>query len=298
MSSLNDPQADRATAAPIPITPELLRGWPLPTNTESKHTRGRVVVVGGASATPGAVMLAGIAALRVGAGHLTLAVAESVAAGVAVAVPECGVIALPETAHGSVSRDALGVAATALQNADAVLVGPGLDNPDETAALLRVLPDVVGPRPQLVLDAYALGVLREVPECAHAFAGRLTLTPNEEEAKRLLARDEPTEQATVDIAREQNAVVTCFGHVANPAGVRWHVFAGHGGLATSGSGDVLAGAVVGLLARGADPDQATCWGVYAHATAGDRLAAQIGQVGFLARELLDHLPRILTELSV
>jgi ADP-dependent NAD(P)H-hydrate dehydratase len=284
--------------APTPITPELLRGWPLPTNTESKHSRGRVVVVGGAASTPGAVMLAGIAALRVGAGHLTLAVGESVATGVAVAVPECGVIALPETKNGSVSGAALEVASQALGNADAVLVGPGLDDADETAALLRTLPDVVGSGPQVILDAYALGVLRDVPECAKALGGRLVLTPNKEEAERLLGRDEPIDEAVVEIAREQNAVVTCFGDVASPSGSRWQVSAGHGGLATSGSGDVLAGALAGFLARGADTDQATCWGVYVHAAAGDRLAAQVGPVGFLARELLDQLPAIVTELSI
>jgi hydroxyethylthiazole kinase-like uncharacterized protein yjeF len=283
---------------PIPITPELLRGWPLPKDTESKHSRGRVVVVGGAAGTPGAVMLAGIAALRVGAGHLTLAVGESVAPAVAVAVPECGVIALPETASGSIARGAVDTVADAASNADAVLVGPGLDDAAETAALLRRLPDVVGSRSRLVLDAYALGVLRDVPECAQAFAGRLALTPNEEEAERLLGRDEPIDRAVVDIAHEQDAVVTCFGHVANPSGERWHSSAGHGGLATSGSGDVLAGVAVGLLARGAHLDQAMCWSVYLHAAAGDRLAAHVGSIGFLARELLDELPGILTELSV
>ena len=70
---------------------------------------------------------------------------------------------------------------------------------------------------------------------------------------------------------------------------------GHPGLGTSGSGDVLAGAITGLLARGASADQAACWGTFLHAVAGDRLAARVGRLGFLARELVDQLPIVLTE---
>ena len=71
--------------------------------------------------------------------------------------------------------------------------------------------------------------------------------------------------------------------------------AGHAGLGTSGSGDVLAGAIAGLLARGADLAQAACWATFLHAVAGDRLAARVGRLGFLARELVDQLPIVLTE---
>jgi NAD(P)H-hydrate repair Nnr-like enzyme with NAD(P)H-hydrate dehydratase domain len=75
------------------------------------------------------------------------------------------------------------------------------------------------------------------------------------------------------------------------------VSSGHPGLGTSGSGDVLAGAIGGLLARGTQPMQAAAWGTYLHAAAGDRLAARVGRLGFLARELLDELPLLLTELQ-
>ncbi|MGI8954021.1 MAG: NAD(P)H-hydrate dehydratase, partial [Nocardioidaceae bacterium] len=80
----------------------MLREWALPSAGDDKYSRGRVAVVGGARKTPGAAMLAGLAALRVGAGHMTLAVAESVAVQMAVAVPEFGVIGLRETPSGSV----------------------------------------------------------------------------------------------------------------------------------------------------------------------------------------------------
>ncbi len=114
------------------VTPSLLRQWPLPDAGASKYGRGRVLVVGGAARTPGSVLLAGEAALRVGAGHLQLAVAESTAAALAVAVPEAGVTSLPQTASGSVRGTGVDRLADA-ESADVVLVGPGLDDADEAA---------------------------------------------------------------------------------------------------------------------------------------------------------------------
>lgn len=100
----------------------------------------------------------------------------------------------------------------------------------------------------------------------------------------LLGRELGGDVATdiAEIADRYQAVVSCQGVVAGPDGRTWLIGAGHGGLATSGSGDVLAGALAGLLARGADGDQAACWATHVHAAAGDRLAAGVGPLGFLA----------------
>ena len=97
------------------------------------------------------------------------------------------------------------------------------------------------------------------------------------------------------VAAEYQAVVAFQGTIADPGGKCWQVSAGHPGLGTSGSGDVLAGAVIGLLARGAAGAQAAVWGTYLHAVAGERLAARVGRLGFLARELAAQLPIVLTE---
>jgi NAD(P)H-hydrate repair Nnr-like enzyme with NAD(P)H-hydrate dehydratase domain len=104
-------------------------------------------------------------------------------------------------------------------------------------------------------------------------------------------------EAARDIAKRWDAVVSFYGAVATPDGSMRQLQTGHPGLGTSGSGDVLAGAITGLLARGVDLEQATCWGTYLHAAAGDRLAAKVGRLGFLARELLDELPLVITELQ-
>ena len=282
----------------VEVSPALLRGWPLPSAAGGKYARGQVLVVGGAANTPGAAQLAGIAALRVGAGHLTLAVAEQVAVALGVSVPECGVVPLPTNRKGSVLGDDVEPIADRLGTADAVLVGPGLDDIDQTVLLLRNLLPLLGPETRLLLDAYALAALPQLSEDeVRPLAGRLVLSPNKREAQTLAGEDEVDDDALVDVARRYGAVLSCQGLVVGSTGDRWHLGVGHEGLATSGSGDVLAGALAGVVAGGADLDQAACWATYLHSAAGDRLAARVGRLGFLAREILDELPSLLVELG-
>jgi ADP-dependent NAD(P)H-hydrate dehydratase len=279
------------------VTPAVLREWPLPAPGGSKYARGEVVIVGGARSTPGAAMLAGAAALRAGAGRLTLAVARSTAVPLAVALPEAGVHGLPETESGSVDGSGTELLAPDLAAADVVLVGPGLDDADRTMDLLNELvPRIDAPTPVL-LDAFALGVLPQLADVAESLKGRLILTPNRAEAARLLGADDVGDDASRRIATRYGAVVTCQGLIAAPDGRTWQVSTGTSGLATSGSGDVLAGIIAGLVGRGADAEQAACWATHLHAAAGDRLAVRVGRVGYLARELIDEIPALLTELS-
>jgi ADP-dependent NAD(P)H-hydrate dehydratase len=280
------------------VTPALLRDWPLPEAGNSKYDRGRILVVGGAAQTPGAAQLAGLAALRVGAGHLTMAVAASAAIALAVAVPEAGVVGLPENERGSVLGNDLGAIADDLQSADAVIVGPGLDDAEQATILVRRLLPNLNDQAWLVLDAYALSALSELADAIEPVAGRIVLTPNGREAEILLGRELQNPRVDVPkIAERYAAVVSCQGIIADTAGAVWQVSAGHDGLATSGSGDVLAGALGGLLGRHAEGAQSAVWATYAHAAAGDRLAARVGRLGFLAREILDELPGILVELD-
>jgi hydroxyethylthiazole kinase-like uncharacterized protein yjeF len=271
-------------------------------SSSDKSDRGSVLVVGGAARTPGAVLLAGVAALRAGAGKLQLGVASSAAAGMALAVPEALVAPLPNDASsGSIEPSAAEALESLLSGASAVLVGPGLDDPDRTAALVKALVPLVPDDVPVVLDAFALGCLGTDPALARPLRGRLLLTPNASEAQLLLDSDEEPDDlaaAAVEIADRFAAVVTLRGHIAAPDGRTWLDGAGGAGLGTSGSGDVLAGLVAGLLARGAEPAQAACWGTYVHTSSGDRLAARVGHLGFLARELLDEAPRVLAQLQV
>lgn len=275
---------------PAPLTREALAAWPLPPPGESKYSRGRVAVLGGSPTAPGAVALAGLSALRVGAGRLTLVVPPPVALHLAVAVPEAGVLSF----DGGVPFSQAVV--DEIENADAVLIGPGLADADTTERLLRAALAAMPRTTPLVLDAFALGVLPALRDDG-ALTGRpLVLTPNRQEAAILLGREAGELGDDIpEIAAGYGAVVSCFGVVAPPSGRAWLIDAGGPGLATSGSGDTLAGAILGLAGRGCELDQAAAWGTYLHATAGERLAARIGPVGFLAREIVDELVLVLSE---
>jgi len=280
------------------ITPRLLRDWPVPVPEGGKDARGTVLVVGGSRYTPGAVLLAGVAALRAGAGVLQLAVAESTAAALSIQVPEALVVGLPETGSGSVAGEPPDRLRELAAEARVIVVGPGLDDVDLAGELLGHLLDAAGPETGVVLDAYALGALSRQPDLLDGRGPQVILTPNRIEAGYLLGR-EPGEDAGADaaaLARRYSAVVSLYGSIATPDGRAWREESGDAGLGTSGSGDVRAGIVAGLLSRGAEPAQAACFGAYVHAVSAQRLIPRFGRIGFLARELLDEIPYTLATL--
>jgi hydroxyethylthiazole kinase-like uncharacterized protein yjeF len=279
----------------VEVTPAALRAWPLPApdDADGKEERGRVLVVGGAASVPGAAILAGEAALRVGAGKLQIATAAEVVTAVGVAVPESWVVAADDD---DLERRA--------SEARAVVIGVGLSEPDAVREIIRRL--VAVPGPVLVLDAAGITCLEG---CGHDLLApardRVVLTPNAVEAAALAACEldeverepEKTGRRLVD---ELGVVVALKGpstYTCAPDGRVFADAAGNVGLGTSGSGDVLAGAVGGLAARGADPVQAAVYGIHVHATAGDRLAARVGPLGYLARELAAEFPSILGDLA-
>lgn len=286
-----------------PVTPATLRAWALPEPGGDKSARGRIAVVGGTASTPGAVLLAAEAALRAGAGKLSVATAEPVAANLAVAVPESMTTGLPVTREGCIATQAADDVVAAAEGADAVLLGPGFIDTQEAVRLLAgVAPKLSQP---LVVDALASAYLTEHPEGLRHLDGRVVLTVNPTELSRTAGRDqaeveEDPYDAALEVARRSQVVVLCGGEqklVVTPAGESWLVQGGGPGLGVSGSGDVQAGIVAGLLARGADPAQAAVWGCYVHARTGERLASAVGKVGYLARELLSQVPRTLAELA-
>lgn len=253
------------------------------------------MVIGGAARSPGAALLAGRASLRVGAGRLTLALGASSAASASVALPESGVVALSESSSGAIRGKSIVAVANDVGTANAVLVGPGLDDIEETVRMLRSLRPLIGGETTLVLDAYALGALAKLRRLT---IPGLILTPNPDEAEVLLGHPlRALDDAVVAIADRYRAVVTCQGWVADPAGRLLRVRTGGPGLGTSGSGDALAGAITGLAARGCDPLQATAWGTYLHMAAGESLSRDIGTLGFLASEIVDGLPRELARVE-
>ena len=296
--------------AVIAITPARLRRWalPQPSHEGDKDARGRILVVAGAGELPGAALLSAVAALRAGAGKLQVATSASAAPLVAAAVPEARVVALPETRAGALASAARDRITQMASHADAVVVGPGLLESDTTARMLAAWLAQLHEVP-VVIDAAALCAFDAGAERIAAGAALRIITPHAGEAARLLGcgREEivarPLELG-IEMAQRFDAVCVMKGATSyvidGPALRRGESGAiasndyGNVGLATSGSGDTLSGIIGGLAARGASPFHAAAWGVYLHAAAGDALAErQGGPLGFLARELLDEIPRLM-----
>ncbi|WAJ27020.1 NAD(P)H-hydrate dehydratase [Antarcticirhabdus aurantiaca] len=281
-----------------------LRSAPLPDPPPgaTKDERGTILIVGGARETPGAVLLAGIAALRAGAGKIQVATVASAATGLALALPEARVLALLETPEGDIDPVSASALRRCAEKAHAIVVGPGMIDDDGARRIALALFEMNGDA-RFLIDAAALTGLRAEGHALRALGGRVAITPHAGEMATFLGREK---QAVCDDpadAAGQAANVTG-GAVAMKGGDTLVVEAGGSprlcegggiGLATSGSGDVLAGLVGGFLARGAPPLLALQWGTFVHAEAGRRLTKSVGRLGFLAREIADMVPAILDD---
>jgi hydroxyethylthiazole kinase-like uncharacterized protein yjeF len=287
------------------VTAELLAGWrppPVPDDSD-KEVRGRVIVLAGGAQVAGATLLAAVAALRAGAGKLKVAAPRSLAVELALALPEARVFPAPETDAGELAPGAAEALAEVFRDTDAAVIGPGML--DEGSAGELALRIIEGEGPAMVVDAAAMSGLVRDPARARRLSGRLVLTPHAGEMAGLMGCSKAdVEGDPLGVARkvagELQAVIVLKGPatlVVSPDGAAWRHEGGLAGLATSGSGDVLAGIIAGLMARGCAPAQAAVWGVAAHAKAGGRLSERIGRLGFLARELLDEIAPVLSELE-
>lgn len=276
------------------INPEILAANPLPDHSsgDDKHDRGTALMVGGSTETPGAMLLAGLAALRAGAGRLQIALAADEGAALAVAVPEAKVITLGLAEdNGDLSS-----LHEALQDADAVLVGPGATPTAASHLLKMAVAELAKTETYLVVDAAALSAVADDPGMFQDRATKTLLIPNDAEAAELLgvARDElhPAEMVAELVHRTgcTSAVRGPDTYVQAPGGALFVERSGPVGLATSGSGDVFAGLVAGYLARDTDALTAALWAAHVHAVAGAMAAEREGPVNFLARDLLEILP--------
>jgi len=280
-----------------------LRAHPLPVHEEGtdKNNRGHVLAIGGSRSAPGGLLLTGEAALRAGAGKVQLATVESCALALGPALPEAGLIALGECEDGEIDAARIASLAENLERCDSLVIGPAMTSPDRAGALLDALFGGRLDSQPVVLDAVTLHAARDRVEALRTYRGPLIVTPNPDELASLLGCDdarvaENSAECARDAARFLEAVTVCKGgesFVAVPDGTLLRYPGGGVGLATGGSGDVLAGLIAALLARGAEPLTAAAWGVWLHGEAGRRLAASVGPIGFLARELPPLIPGLL-----
>jgi hydroxyethylthiazole kinase-like uncharacterized protein yjeF len=274
---------------------------PQPEGETDKNRRGRVLAAGGAATVPGALLLTGEAAFRAGAGKVQLATIASAALALGIALPEAGIYALPEHESGEIAAEAGAKLRDLLDQSDTLVVGPGMGAEAPASEILAAILARPDPDRTLLLDAAMLAAAPAYEAALRAWEGRIVLTPHPGEMARLMDCDE--EAARADPATLAQSAADRFGAIVALKGPRTHIAApgaplleypgGGVGLATGGSGDVLAGIIAGLLARGAAPRVACAWGVWLHGEAGRAVAARVGPMGFLARELPAEVPALM-----
>jgi NAD(P)H-hydrate epimerase len=285
------------------LTPEQVRHHVEPRAADShKGDFGRVTVVGGSLGKSGAAYLAGIAALRSGAGLVTVATPASCLPILASMAAELMTEPLAEVAGGAVAADAIDRLLEL--DHDVIACGPGLGRHPDAAAFVKALLDRA--TVPLVLDADALTVLADDPGRLLGKDDRdVIITPHPGEMARLIGSSVDDVQGNriqvaTDFATTHRVYVVLKGHrtvIATPQG---HVYinpTGNPGMATGGTGDVLTGTIAAWVAQLLDADAACQLAVFLHGAAGDLAAAGQGQVAMTATDLLDELGDALNALT-
>jgi len=263
----------------------------------NKGLYGHVLVVGGSLGKAGAAAMAGISALRAGAGLATVATAKSVLPTVAGFYPELMTEPLPETAAGTIATEAGLRIAELLKSMTVLAIGPGISRDAHTTTLVRSL--VANQKLPMVVDADGLNAFQGHTQEMNGHGGTLVITPHPGEMARLAGC------STADVQKDRLGVARQFAHehavivvlkgyrtlVVQPDGEAWVNTTGNPGMSTGGTGDILTGMVAAMLAQ--NPGQAVlavCAAVYLHGLAGDAMREIVGEHSLLATDLLRGLP--------
>jgi NAD(P)H-hydrate epimerase len=267
-----------------------------------KGSHGHVLVVAGSVGKSGAAVLASQAALRSGAGIVTLAIPAGLNAAMEVQLTEVMTLPVAESPAGGMAATAFDTIEAFLPQVSSMIIGPGLGVNLETRQLVqRLLQRTHVP---VVLDADALTVVADQPQMLQVCQAPMILTPHPGELGRLLRMSAADIQADrLDVARDfvRDAGVHLILKGAHtviyaPDGRRWINCTGNAAMATAGTGDVLAGLTGALLAQGLSPLQAAQAGVYLHGLAGDRVCTRLGPTGLIASDLIHELPHAMHRL--
>jgi NAD(P)H-hydrate epimerase len=286
-TSPREPQSDETLPRLAPRPPDAHKG-----------TFGTALIVGGSRGMSGAVSLAGMSALRGGAGLVRLAVPNAALSMVATHEASYMTTALASDRAGRIALDARPRIAELARTATVVACGPGLSRSLGLDVLVCWLYRTL-PQP-LVVDADALNALAAHPDALAEPGGPRILTPHPGEFARLAGEKldvAARENRAVALAAQWGVVLVLKGHhtMVTEGRRRWFNHTGNPGMATGGSGDVLTGLVTALACQGLEPYDAARLAVHVHGLAGDLAAAELGEVGLIASDLLRFLPAALLQ---
>jgi NAD(P)H-hydrate epimerase len=293
-----------AVASPISLITGATVRRLIPDRRVSSHkgTFGHAGILAGSVGKTGAAAMAAKAALRVGAGLVTVGIPTSVNDTLEAKLLEAMTVPLPETPARTLARAALEDVLLFLQARTAVAIGPGLTTHPETVELIHALLSRL--EKPTVLDADALNALAGRTSLLDACKAPLILTPHPGEMARLVegassrSINENRIGSAMAFAQARRVVLVLKGArtvIAHPDGRAAVCPTGNPGMATAGTGDVLTGMIVGLLAQGCDPWDAARAGTYLHGLAGDLAAAERGLAGLTAGDVIERIPDALTE---
>jgi NAD(P)H-hydrate epimerase len=283
------------------VTESVAQLYPDPLPSMHKGTAGHVLVVGGSRGLTGAPLLAALGALRGGAGLATVACPDALSTEIKSGFPD--VMTLPLGDNDTWSAETAGALAKDMERFDSLLIGPGIGRDDGAREFMRAILSKSPPRP--VVDADGLYWLARDPELMDALPGDTILTPHPGEMARLLDTDTATVQndrlgAARKLAAESGVAVVLKGAgtlIAAPDGRALLTPIDAPNLAVGGAGDVLAGLLATLAARGLEPMSAAALATYWHARAGKLTGEEYPCRGNLAREIADALPQTMKELK-
>jgi hydroxyethylthiazole kinase-like uncharacterized protein yjeF len=272
----------------------------LPARRSDSHKGdfGRALIIAGSRGMAGAACLAGIAALRGGAGLVQVAIPQGISTSVTSYEPSYLTYPLPEDSDGRLASAALPELLELIKLNDVVGLGPGIG---QSVVISQTVTSLLGTlqRP-IVLDADGINALRGRPEPLDALGPRAVLTPHPGEFAHLVGADTETVQShrtdvAVEFSRRHHNVMVLKGHrtVVTDGDNLYINCTGNPGMATGGSGDVLTGLIAALIAQGMRPFDAAVLGTYLHGLAGDLAARELGYTALIASDLIRFLPAAL-----
>ncbi|MCX6338841.1 MAG: NAD(P)H-hydrate dehydratase [Candidatus Aureabacteria bacterium] len=287
----------------LTVEQDLYNLFPPRRRVSHKGDYGRILIVAGSPGMTGAACLAASAAMRAGSGLVTVAAPRSLNPILEVKLTEAMTLPLPETAAGTLGREAGEEILRVADRFDIAVIGPGLSRHQETVQMVRTL--AANLRTPMLIDADGLNALAEDASVLKKMESQVILTPHPGEMARLLKRDTAAIlndrlAAAEGFARDYGITLALKGAltvVATAAGGLSLNASGNPGMASGGSGDVLSGVIASFWGQGMSAPDAARAGVFVHGDAGDRAALLLGERALIASDIIDHLPAAIESLA-